>query len=120
MFFCIMTRGRIRTPTTPKIEFPMTISNCFLSINIITKRSIPDVAETLNSLLVIAIQNSPTIILLDSGQHPEKFSRSFVCIIGRGCEVSCILIFAVPFDMEYEIFYPCISKITRSFNILRF
>ena len=68
MFFYIMARGRIGIPTTPKTELPMTISNCFLPIN----RSIPDAAETLNSFLVIAMQNSPTIVLLDSGQHPEK------------------------------------------------
>ena len=65
-----MARGRIGIPATPKTELPMTISNCFLAINIITKRSISDAAETLNSPLVIAMQNSPTIILLDSGQHP--------------------------------------------------
>ena len=67
-----MTRGRIRIPATLKTELPMTISNCFLVIHIITKRSIPNVAETLNSPLMTAMQNSPTIILLDSGQHPEK------------------------------------------------
>ena len=72
MFYCIMARGRIRIPATPKTELPMTISNSFLARNIITKRSISDAAETLNSPLVIAMQNSPTIILLDSGQHPEK------------------------------------------------
>ena len=72
MFYCIMTRGRIWIPTTPKTELPMAISNCFLAINIITKRSIPDATEALNSPLVIAMQNRPTIILLDSDQHPEK------------------------------------------------
>ena len=35
-------------------------------------RSIPDAAETLNFPLVIAMQNSPTVILLNLGQHPEK------------------------------------------------
>ena len=35
-------------------------------------RSIPDVAETLNFPLVTAMQNSPTVILLNLGQHPEK------------------------------------------------
>ena len=44
-----MARGRIRIPTTPKTELPMTKSNCFLPINIITKRSIPDTAKTLNA-----------------------------------------------------------------------
>ena len=67
-----MARGRVGIPATPKTEHSMTISNCFLLINMITKRSIPDAAETLNSPLVMAMQNSPTIILLDSGQHPEK------------------------------------------------
>ena len=67
-----MARDKIGIPATPKTELPMTISNCFLPINIITKRSIPDAAETINSSLVIAMQNSPTIIMLDSGQHPEK------------------------------------------------
>ena len=67
-----MTRGRIGIPATPKNELPMTISNCFFPIDIITKRSIPDAPETLNSPLVIAMQNSPVVILLDSGQHPEK------------------------------------------------
>ena len=67
-----MSRGRIGIPATPKNDLPMTISNCFLAINIITKRSIPDGAETLISPLVIAMQHSPTIILLDSGQYPEK------------------------------------------------
>ena len=72
MFYCIMARDRIRIPATPKTELPVTISNCFLPINIITKRSIPDTAETLNSPQVIAMQNSPSIILFDPGQHPKK------------------------------------------------
>ena len=72
MFYCIMARGRIGIPATPNTELPMTISNYFLMTNIITKRSISDAAKTLNSPLVIPMQNSPTIILLDSGQHPEK------------------------------------------------
>ena len=72
MFYCIMARGRIGISATPKIKLPVTISNCSLPINIITKRFIPDTAETLNSPLAITMQNSPTIILLDSGQHPEK------------------------------------------------
>ena len=62
----------IGVPATPKTKLPMTISNCLLAINIITKSSISDATETLNSPLVIAMQNSPTIILLDSGQHPER------------------------------------------------
>ena len=53
--YCIMARGRIGIPTTPRTELPMTISNCFFPIDIIRKRSIPDAAETLNSPLVIAI-----------------------------------------------------------------
>ena len=72
MFYCIATRGRIGIPATRKTELPITISNCFLPINIITKRSIPDATETLNSPLVVAMQKSPTIILLDSGQDLEK------------------------------------------------
>ena len=67
-----MTGGRIGIPATPKTELPMTMSNCFLPINIITKRSISDPAESLNSPLVIVMQNSPTIILLGTGQHLEK------------------------------------------------
>ena len=69
MFYCIMARGRIGIPATPKTELPMTISNCFLAINIITKRSVSDDAETLNSPLLIAMQNSPTIILLVTCMH---------------------------------------------------
>ena len=57
MFYCIMGRGRIGIPATPKTELPKAISNCFLTIDIITKTSIPDAAETLNSPLVIAMQN---------------------------------------------------------------
>ena len=72
MFYYIMARGRIGISATPKTELPTRISNCFLPINIITKRSIPDAAETLNSPLVIAMENSPTIILLNLGKHPEK------------------------------------------------
>ena len=67
-----MSRGRIEIPATPKTELPMTISNCFYLIDFIRKRSIPDAAETLISPLVIAMQNSPAIILLDKGQHLEK------------------------------------------------
>ena len=66
-----MARGGIGIPATPKTELSMKISKCFLLINI-TKRSISDAGETLNSPLVIAMQNSPTIILLDSGQHLEN------------------------------------------------
>ena len=69
---CIMARGRIRILATPKTEIPMTISNCFIPVDIIRKWSILDAAETLNSPLVIAMQNSSAVILLDSGQHPEK------------------------------------------------
>ena len=101
MFYCIMARGRIGIPATPKTELPMTISNCFLAINIITKRSISDAAETLNSPLVISMQNSPTNILLDSGQHPEKvFPGHLYALLTEvvEVEVSCVLIFTVPFD----------------------
>ena len=34
--------------------------------------SIPDAAEALNFPMVIAMQNSPAVILLNLGQHPEK------------------------------------------------
>ena len=57
--FCIMARGRIGIPATPRTELPMTISNCFIPIDIIRKRSIPDAAETLNSPLVIAYIDLP-------------------------------------------------------------
>ena len=67
-----MTTGGIGIPTTPKTELPMTIFNCFFPIDIITKRSIPDATETLNSPLVIAMQKIPAIKLVDTGQHPEK------------------------------------------------
>ena len=67
-----MARGRIGIPATSKTVLPMTISNYFLAINIITKKSISDAAATLNSHREKSMQNSPTIILLDSGQHPEK------------------------------------------------
>ena len=70
--YCIIATDRIRIPTTPKTELLMTISNCFFLIHIIRKRSIPDAAVTLNFPLVIAMQNSPAVILLDSGEHPEK------------------------------------------------
>ena len=73
IFYCIIARDRIGVPSSPKTELPMIVSNWFLPVNIIRKRSISDVADTLNSPLVIVMQNSPTIILLDSGQHPEKF-----------------------------------------------
>ena len=53
--FCIMARGRIGIPATPRTEPPMTISNYFILIDVIRRRSIPDAAETLNSPLVIAI-----------------------------------------------------------------
>ena len=55
MFYCIMTRGRIKITATPKTELPMTISNCLLPIDIITKRSIENAAKTPNSPLVIAM-----------------------------------------------------------------
>ena len=93
-----MTGGSFGVPATAKTELPMTISNCLPPINIFTRRSIQDPAETLNSDQVIPMQNGSTIMLLDSGQHPEKvFPTLPVCIIGKGCEVSCILIFMVSF-----------------------
>ena len=55
MFYCIMTRGRIEILATPKTELSMTKSNCFLPIDIITKRSIENAAKTPNSPLVIAM-----------------------------------------------------------------
>ena len=59
MFYCIITRGRIKTLATSKTELPVTISNCFLPINIITNTTIPEAADTLNLPLVITMQNSP-------------------------------------------------------------
>ena len=98
--FCIMARGRIGIPATPRTELPMTISNCFIPIDIIRKRSIPDAAETLNSPLVIAILLSycwtHTVGLRSTSG--KSLSRSLICIIDSGFEVSCILIFTVPFD----------------------
>ena len=111
IFYCMMAKFRIGMPATTKTELPMTICACFLPINIITNRPTPDTAETLNLTLVITIQNSPTIILLDSGQHPEKkFSWSLVYVIDRGCEASCILIFTVPFDTQYENNFPILCR----------
>ena len=72
MFYCIMARCRIGITATPKTELSMTISNCFLTINIVTKRCIPDAAETPNPSLVIAMQNRLNIVLLDSDQHQKK------------------------------------------------
>ena len=82
--FTMMARGRIGIPATPKTVLPMAISNYFLLINIITKRSNSDAAETLNSPLVIAMQISPTIILLDSSQHPEKVFPGYLYALLRG------------------------------------
>ena len=97
---CVMARGRIGIPATPKTELPMTISNCFFPIDIIRKRSIPDAAETLNSPLVIAILLSycwtHTVGLRSTSG--KSLSRLLICIIDSGFEVSCILIFTVPFD----------------------
>ena len=76
-----MVRGRIGIPAAPKTELPMTISNCFFPINIIRKRSISDAAETINSPLVIAMQNRPAVILFDSGQHPEKVYPGHLCAL---------------------------------------
>ena len=98
--YCIMARGRIGIPATPRTELPMTISNCFIPIDIIRKRSIPDAAETLHSPLVIAILLSycwtHTVGLRSTSG--KSLSRSLICIIDSGFEVSCILIFTVPFD----------------------
>ena len=96
-------RRNWRIPTTPKTELPMTISNCFLPINTITKRSIPDTAETLNSPLVIAMQNSPTIILLGSGQHPEKFFH-----------VTCALLIKVA---KFPVFWILRYHLARNMNV---
>ena len=109
MFYCIMTRGGIGTPAFPNTDnmtrFSMTISNCFLPMNIITKRSIPDAAETLNSHLVIAIQSHHHTVGLRSTSI-KSFSRSLVCIIDSGCEISCILIFRYHLTRNMKIFYP--------------
>ena len=47
-----------------------------LPINLITNRSIPDAADSQNPPLMKSMQNSPTIILLDSSQHLENFQAS--------------------------------------------
>ena len=98
--FCIMARGRIGILATRRTELPMTISNCFIPIDIIRKRSILDAAETLNFTLVLAILLSycwtHTVGL--SSTSGKSLSRSLICIIDSGFEVSCILFLTVPFD----------------------
>ena len=98
--YCLMARGRIGIPATPRTEPPMTISNCFLPIDIIRKNSIPDAAETVNSPLVIAILLSYcwAHTLGFRSTSGKSLSRSLICIIGSGFKVSCILIFTIPFD----------------------
>ena len=95
-----MARGRIGIPAIPRTDIPMTISICFILIDIIRKRSFPDSAETLNSPLVIAILLSycwtHTVGLRPTSG--KSLSGSLMCIIDSGFEVSCILIFTVPFD----------------------
>ena len=102
MFYCIMAKGRIEIPTTPKTDLPMTIYTCFLPINIITKRSILDTAENLNPPTPSPDDSNAKQChhhIVGSRSTSEKsFSRSLVYIIDRGCEASCILIFTVPFD----------------------
>ena len=88
--YFLMARGRIRIPAIPKTELPMTISPCFFPIDIVRKGSIPDAADTINSPLAIAI--------LLSYCRTHTLSRSLICIIDSAYEVSCILIFKVPFD----------------------
>ena len=58
-----MARGRTGIPATPRTELPMTISKCFIPIDIIRKRSIPDATETPNFPLV---DSNTVVILLDS------------------------------------------------------
>ena len=121
MFYCIMARGGIGTPASPNTDnmtrFSMTISNCFQPMNIITKRSIPDAAETLNSHLVIAMQSHHHTVGLRSTSR-KSFSRSLVCIIDRGCEISCILIFRYHLTRYMKIFYPFYVEIYFSIPIL--
>ena len=96
-----MARVRIGIPATPRTDLPMAISNCLIPIDIIRKRSIPDAAETLNSPLAIAILLSycwtHTVGLWSTSG--KCLSRSLICIIDSGFEVSCILIFTLPFGM---------------------
>ena len=63
MCYCIMARGRIGIPATPRTELPMTVSNRFIPIDIIRKRSIPDATKTPNFPLV---DSNTVVIQLDS------------------------------------------------------
>ena len=90
-----MTRGRIGIPATPKTELPMTISNCFFPIDIITKRSIPDPKFPSGDSNAKQSRRHTVGLRSTSG---KSLSRSLICIIDSGFEVSCILIFTVPFD----------------------
>ena len=121
MFYCIMARGGIGIPASPNTDnmtrFSITISNCFLPMNIIRKRSIPDAAETLNSHLVIAMQAHHHTVGLRSTSR-KSFSTSLVCIINRGCEISCILIFRYHLTRNMKIFYPFYVEIYFSIPIL--
>ena len=103
----------------PKTDLPMTISNCFFPIDIIKKRSIPDVAETLNSPLVIGMQNNPAVILLHSSQHLEKVYPGHICTLER-----VVVKFPVFYFLQYhltgnmKIFYLCCVVIYFSTTVL--
>ena len=118
--YCIMARGRFGIPATPRTKLPMTISNCFIPIDIIRKRSIPDAAETLNSPMVIAILLSycwtHTVGL--SSTSGKSLSRSLICIIDSGFEVSCILFLQYHLTGNMKTFYPCYIVIYFSTTIL--
>ena len=88
----------LRTVTIEKSDLTFLLTLYFYD-NIIN-RYIPDIAETLNSPLMITLQNSPNhhTVRLNSTSG-KSFPRSLACIIDKGCEVSIILIFMVPFDM---------------------
>ena len=126
MFYCIMAGGRIGTPATPTTELPVTIYNCFLSINIITKSSITNAAETLYSPLLIAMQSSPNYYTVGLRWTSGKFfSRSLVCIIDKGCVLSRILMIysstiilcskGIDSKLTYSLAWPvrCMSSINN-------
>ena len=117
MLYGIMARGRIGIQATPNTELPMIISNRFLPINIITKRSIPDAAGTLNSPLVIAMQNSPTIILLDSGQHAENFPSHLYALLTEFVKFPVFKFLRYHLTGNMKIFYPFYVEIYFSTTI---
>ena len=76
-----MSRGKIGTPATPKTELPVIICNYGLQINIIRKKSIPDVAKTLNPSLAISMQNSPNHHAVGLQSNPKKVFPGHMCAL---------------------------------------